>query len=157
MADPTRGPGPHEEPDAEIDRRFAELVSRFYDAEVGEERSHRPLAPRPFTAEPQGLTTDEPLFTAPPEPAEPVPQADDQPEAFEPAPAEPLPRLSTPALTGSLMLTSSIVICLLAVLGVRFPAWAGWLAITGFAIGLILLLSRLPHHRDPEDGDGAVL
>lgn len=148
-------------PDAEIDRRFAELVERFYggdgaraDDPVRPDRPDRTEAP-PHPSVSENWHAGHPLFqlNAEPEPVDPSDPAD----RYVPEPMEPIPRLSRPALIGALMLTTSALMGLLAVLGLPFPAWAGWLAITGFTLGMIILLSRLPRHRDPEDGDGAVL
>lgn len=151
-------------PDAEIDRRFAELVERYYrgggtgqpDGPARPDQHARPEAsPRPPGSS-QDWRTGHPLFQLNPEPDDVV-DPPDQGERYVPQPMEPMPRLSRPALVGSLMLTTSALMGLLAVLGLPFPPWAGLLAITGFTLGMIILLSRLPRHRDPEDGDGAVL
>lgn len=171
MTDRSRGEDPV--PDAEIDRQFAELVELYYssgrdiDGPTGDRAAvDEPTAAGPSAAgdEPEQLGllgpaqredwhTAHPLFQPPPEPDEPP----DPIERYVPGAMEPMPRLSRPALAGALMLTTSILIGLLAVLGLPFSPWAGWLAITGFTIGMVLLLSRLPRNRDPEDGDGAVL
>lgn len=129
-------------PDAEVDRHFAELVAHFYDEAA--DRSEPACASRP--PEPTPRDQDLPAWLT-----------DLDLEPFVPEPPPPLPRLSLPALAGTLLITVAVLVCLLAVLGLPFPAWAGWLAITGFAVGMALLLSRLPRHRDPDDGDGAVL
>ncbi len=147
-------------PDAEIDRQFAELIARYHEGAERTDPGSAPTRPvleppdRPAAPAPRAdWHADHPLFQLPPEPDE-VPEPV---ERYDPGPLEPLPRLSRPALIGALMLTTSVLIALLAVLGLPFPAWVGWLAITGFTIGLVVLLSRLPRHRDPDDGDGAVL
>jgi hypothetical protein len=51
----------------------------------------------------------------------------------------------------------SILVMLAAVVGIRPPAWAGWLALIGFVGGIGLLFARLPRSRPPDAGDGAVL
>ena len=37
------------------------------------------------------------------------------------------------------------------------PAWLGWVAVTAFIAGSVVLLTQLPRHRPPGAGDGAVL
>jgi hypothetical protein len=48
-----------------------------------------------------------------------------------------------------------VLFVLITAVGLRLPAWAGWLAIIGFVGALAVLIARLPRQRPP--GDGAVL
>ena len=41
--------------------------------------------------------------------------------------------------------------------GLSLPVWLGYLAVTCFIVGSVVLLTQLPRHRPPDAGDGAVL
>ena len=74
--------------------------------------------------------------------------------------AEPLPPLrrpGIPALVGWIGMAYAVVVALAGTFGITFPTWAGWLAMAGFIGGFGILMSRLPKHRPPDAGDGAVL
>jgi hypothetical protein len=84
--------------------------------------------------------------------AEPTPE---QLEQFVPPPLEPLPRPDLPSLLGWIGIGLAVLFVLITAVGLRLPAWAGWLAIVGFVGALAVLIVRLPRQRPP--GDGAVL
>jgi hypothetical protein len=84
--------------------------------------------------------------------AEPPPE---QLERFVPPPLEPLPRPDLPSLLGWIGIGFAVLFVLITAVGLRLPAWAGWLAIIGFVGALGVLIARLPRQRPP--GDGAVL
>jgi hypothetical protein len=84
--------------------------------------------------------------------AEPTPE---QLERFVPPPLEPLPRPDLPSLLGWIGIGFAVLFVLITAVGLRLPAWAGWLAIIGFVGALAVLIARLPRQRPP--GDGAVL
>ena len=50
-----------------------------------------------------------------------------------------------------------MLLVLAATFGLRFPTWAGWLAVGSFLTGFGILMTQLPRHRPPDAGDGAVL
>jgi hypothetical protein len=78
-----------------------------------------------------------------------------EPERFVPPPLEPLPRPDLPSLLGWIGIGFAVLFVLITAVGLRLPAWAGWLAIIGFVGALAVLIARLPRQRPP--GDGAVL
>jgi hypothetical protein len=78
-----------------------------------------------------------------------------EPERFVPPPLEPLPRPDLPSLLGWIGIGIAVLFVLITAVGIRLPAWAGWLAIIGFVGALAVLIARLPRQRPP--GDGAVL
>jgi hypothetical protein len=78
-----------------------------------------------------------------------------EPERFVPPPLEPLPRPDLPSLLGWIGIGLAVLFVLITAVGLRLPAWAGWLAIVGFVGALAVLIARLPRQRPP--GDGAVL
>lgn len=157
-------PGEHDR-DA-VDRAFADLVAGWHltaDRPNPSAESQRTLEP---TAEPlvaatetdasdAGWADQHPLFrySGPPtseERPEPEPR-------FVPEPPPALPRPGWPALLAWLAMGYAVLAVLAAALGVRLPTWAGWCAVVGFIGGFGVLLTRLPRHRSPDAGDGAVL
>jgi len=79
------------------------------------------------------------------------------PDGARNAEPPPLRRPGIPALVGWIGMAYAVVVALAGTFGVTFPTWAGWLAIAGFIGGFGILMSRLPRHRPPDAGDGAVL
>ncbi len=146
-----------------VDRAFADLVAGYH---LTADRPDPLLAP-PVDA-PQSKERDEswadehPLFRAP-EPSPtlgplPEPVVEREPEArYEPDPLPPLSRPAVPALLGWIAIGYAIVMVLGASFGIRFPTWAGWLAVGSFIGGFGILVTRLPRNRPPDAGDGAVL
>jgi hypothetical protein len=101
---------------------------------------------------------DHPLFAFVQAPSEtPTPAEQPTEERYIPEPLPPLQRPAIPALLGWIGIGYAIVIVLAATLGVRFPAWAGWIAVGCFVGGFGILMTRLPKERPPGAGDGAVL
>ncbi|MCW2803786.1 MAG: hypothetical protein QOF52_1777 [Propionibacteriaceae bacterium] len=168
---------PSEDDREAIDRAFAELMAGYH---LTSDRPD-PLAaerqqPKADTDPEPGLTSPidtswadaHPLFSFQPaetaskssanrgdsEEADEVDPADD---AFTPEEPAPLPKPAWPVLIAWLGLGYSILVMLAAVVGIRPPAWAGWLALIGFVGGIGLLFARLPRSRPPDAGDGAVL
>ena len=99
-----------------------------------------------------------PLFRGP-EPAETdrAAQVDRELDRFVPPPAPPLPRPAAPVLVAWLGIAFAAVVVLAAAFGLPLPRWVGWGAGIGFVGGFALLVVRLPRHRPPDAGDGAVL
>ena len=105
---------------------------------------------------PDGAWADShPLFRFPD--AEPAPERPEPQERFFPEPPMPLRRPAWPVLVAWLAMGYAVLAVLTTALGVRLPVWAGWLALIGFVGGFGLLVARLPRHRPPDAGDGAVL
>ncbi len=98
---------------------------------------------------------EHPLFSFDQPPAAPEPEPAE--ERYEPPPPPPWPRPSAAVLVGWLGLGFALVIMVAAALGVSIPRGLAWTAIGTFVGGFTLLLSRLPRHRPPSSGDGAVL
>ena len=65
----------------------------------------------------------------------------------------PLGRPAVPALLGWIAIGYAVVMVLGGTFGIRFPTWAGWLAVGSFIGGFGILMTRLP--RPPAAGDGA--
>ncbi|HSU36408.1 MAG TPA: hypothetical protein VLJ88_12195 [Propionibacteriaceae bacterium] len=153
-----------------VDRAFADLVAGYH---LTADRPDPLLAP-PVEAQ-QGNERDEnwadehPLFRAPePQPAppppapppaprpEPVVEREPEPR-YVPDPLPPLGRPAIPALVGWVAIGYAVLLVLGATFGIRFPMWAGWLAVISFIGGFGILVTRLPRNRPPDAGDGAVL
>ncbi len=122
-------------------------------ASSGEPRGEAPEAPEvvvPPTRSELPLPT---AWRAGPVP-QPVPAAA---ERYVPDPLPPLSRPGAPALVGWAGVLFAAVVVLAAGFGLDLPAWLGWVAVTCFIAGAVVLLTQLPRHRPPDAGDGAVL
>lgn len=155
-----------------VDRAFAELVAGYHLT------AERPVEPRALELTPDLAVTEEPRaeVTESPDPlvlpvlpvrpelpaptawrvAAPVP-APTPDERYVPDPLPPLSRPGAPALVGWTGVLFAAVVVLAAGFGLDLPAWLGWLAVTCFIVGAVVLLTQLPRHRPPDAGDGAVL
>ena len=154
-----------------IDRAFAELVAGYH---LTAERS---VEPRTLELTPEHGATEEPRVDSaeavdpavipvlPVRPELPAPTAwrpgpvrpplpDDR---YVPDPLPPLSRPGAPALVGWTGVLFAAVVVLAAGFGLDLPAWLGWIAVSCFIVGAVVLLTQLPRHRPPEAGDGAVL
>jgi hypothetical protein len=103
----------------------------------------------------QRWADDHPLFRY----EEPQPVAEDDPvaeERFVPEPL-PLPRPAWPVLLAWIAMGYAVVTVLAAAMGLDLPRWAAWLTLVAFVGGFGLLVTRLPRHRPPDAGNGAVL
>ncbi|QDP97631.1 hypothetical protein FOE78_18480 [Microlunatus elymi] len=152
--DPLPGDGPDDQ--EMYDRAFAELIEQFEvladdPQPVEEEPLPSPVEPEAGPLPPFHFRLDDLALPDDDEPADLVPES----EQFVP-PNPPWPRPTAPLLIGWLGVGYAIVAMLLIAFGVPLPRWVGWLAVLGFVGGLVLLLSRLPRHRPPDD-DGAQL
>ena len=157
---------PSEDDRDAIDRAFAELVAGYH---MTADRPD-PLVPNtrdePTVASPTSdlgdsaanWAADHPLFGFVESSAEaPRPAAEPAEERYVPEPLPPLQRPAVPALLGWIGIGYAIVLVLAATLGLRFPAWMGWVAVGSFVGGFGILMTRLPRERPPGSGDGAVL
>lgn len=143
-----------------VDRAFAELVSQYHlTADRPEPPLDRaePVAPGPKPATDAGWADAHPLFRTADRPA-PL-EEDDEPAAdrFVPGPPPPLPRPAWPVLVAWSGIGFAALVVLGATFGLPLPTWIGGVAWLGFVGGFFLLVVRLPRHRPPEAGDGAVL
>lgn len=160
---------------ASVDRAFAELVAGYHLTAEREEPQHRaeltvaePPAEAVGTLEPNGTTA----LVPPPRPdlslplPRPIPwrAAEAGPSAspgaderYVPEPLPPLSRPAAPVLAGWVGVLFAAVVVLAAGFGVHLPRWLGWVAVTCFIVGFVVLLTQLPRHRPPDAGDGAVL
>ena len=156
---------PSEDDRDAIDRAFAELVAGYHltadgpDSETTEP-STEPVNP-PLISEANSAAnwaTDHPLFDLADKPAD-AQTSSEKPfqDHYVPEPLPPLRRPAVPALLGWIGIGYAIVIVLAATFGLRFPAWAGWIAVGSFVGGFGILMTRLPRERPPDAGDGAVL
>ena len=167
-----------------VDRTFAEMVAAFH---LTAERSEPQAAGLTATEDPRPERRDQPerehtehddgtgptaVASTPPafpfsEPTPVLPASlvwrsgpevpqppDDQ---YVPDPLPPLSRPRTPALVGWGAVLFAAVVVLAAGFGLRMPAWLGWLTVTSFIVGSVVLLTQLPRQRPPGTGDGAVL
>ena len=78
-------------------------------------------------------------------------------ERYVPDPLPPLARPGAPALVGWTAVLFAAAVVLAAGFGLDLPGWLGWLAVSTFIVGSVVLLTQLPRHRPPDAGDGAVL
>ncbi|WP_152361662.1 hypothetical protein [Microlunatus speluncae] len=149
------------EDQSEIDREFAEIISRFHTT------TELPGDPEPLITPdddddpvdeptpPTAWADDHPLFVfdAPPPRREPDPDE----ERYVPEPPPPLPRPSWPTLLATISLAYATLAMIALILGAPLPVWAGVLAIIGFVVGCAILAFRLPRNRPPGSDDGAIL
>jgi hypothetical protein len=163
---------PSEDDRDAIDRAFAELVAG-YDLTADQPDPRSTETSDETAALADGLTSsapdaadgatrwaaDHPLFGFLDRPADAGPSRNEEPteERFVPEPLPPIQRPGVPALLGWLGIGYAIIIVLAATFGLRFPAWAGWIAVGSFVGGFGILMTRLPRERPPGSGDGAVL
>lgn len=159
---------------ASVDRAFADLVAGFHltadrpDPEQPsdwDEPVRHPPAPGSVFETPSGAPPEESVVEAARVelPEIDVPDEDDdepepaRDERYDPGPMAPLPRPAWPVLVGWFGIGYAVLTVLVGVFGFPLPRWAAWAGVIGFAGGFGLLLSRLPRHRPPDAGDGAVL
>src|SRR4051794_20745610 len=160
-----------------VDRAFAELVAGYHltaerpteprfasELSGGEEQAGSPTS----AGEPTETTVLPGLPDLPPHP-QPVlptswhvgpsvpPEAPTADERYVPDPLPPLARPGAPALVGWTAVLLAAVVVLAAGFGLTLPTWLGWLAVSSFIVGSVVLLTQLPRHRPPDAGDGAVL
>lgn len=162
---------PSEDDRAAIDRAFAEMMAGYHltadrpsdasgaDGVSGSAATVTEPADAPAAEEPDRRREQVPLFQFPvedePRPApEPV---EEEPEPYVPEPLPPLDPPALPALLGWMGIGWAALVVLAAAFGARFPSWVGWVAVVGFLGGFAVLVARLPRHRPPGSGDGAVL
>jgi hypothetical protein len=141
---------------AAVDRAFAELVAGYHLTADRPDPQPAASAETPQSAEADDSWADQhPLFRFSPtaEPA-PAPLAD---PPYVPDPMPPMSRPGLPALLGWIGIGYAVLLVLAATFGLRFPSWAGWLAVGSFLTGFGILMTQLPRHRPPDAGDGAVL
>lgn len=171
---------PSDDDREEVDRAFADLVASYYltsdrpdplldqptSLESGSpDQTVHEVTARDQQAETAPTTTEEgspdsswadnhPLFRFEDPVVEEEPELDEQ---FVPEPPMPLPHPAWPALVAWIAMGYSLLVVLAISLGAKLPTWVGWLALIGFVGGFGLLMTRLPRHRPPDAGNGAVL
>ncbi len=162
---------PSEDDRDAIDRAFAEMMAGYHltaerpsDVTTGEASASgaatatEPPESTPAVDEPDRRWEQVPLFRFPVEderPPEPEPVEEE--ERYVPEPLPPIDPPALPALLGWLGIGWAALVVLAAAFGARFPSWVGWVAVVGFLGGFAVLVARLPRHRPPGSGDGAVL
>ncbi len=164
---------PSEDDREAVDRAFADLVAGYHltadrpdpleqqvsiDGAPGDQTAPSqsgPAQPASEAGEPdQRWADNHPLFRF-----EEPPAAEDDPveeQRFVPEPL-PLPRPAWPVLVAWLAMGYAVVVVLAAAMGLDLPRWAAWLTLLAFVGGFGLLVTRLPRHRPPDAGNGAVL
>ncbi|WP_147264158.1 hypothetical protein [Desertihabitans brevis] len=143
---------------AEFDRVFAEMTAGWTVEVPDAPEPETPPEPEPSLPrrDPSAWAEDHPLFRH--EEAEPEPDEEEDEGHFEKPPLTPVPwgSLSLPALVGAALMTFTVVVLLLVLLGLRFPTPVGYAAVAAFVLGFGLLMTRL--HRGHDDrGSGAQL
>ena len=154
---------PSEDDRDAIDRAFAELVAGYHltadapDTDTTEPPTE-PVSPPsvPDADGPANWATDHPLFGFAETPRD-AQTYSDEPDRYVPEPLPPLRRPGVPSLLGWIGIGYAILIVLAATFGLRFPTWAGWIAVGSFVGGFGILMTRLPRDRPPDAGNGAVL
>lgn len=157
---------PSEDDRDAIDRAFAELVAGYHLTADGPDLFSSENQDEPTVSSPAqdgeessaNWAADHPLFGFADTSAE-APKSAPEPteERYVPEPLPPLRRPAIPALLGWIGIGYAIIVVLAATFGIRFPAWAGWVAVGSFVGGFGILMTRLPRERPPGAGDGAVL
>ena len=141
-----------------VDRAFAEMIAGYH--LTADPPDRQPTAP---AEAPQGAEADEgwadhhPLFRLQPPAAEPALPPIADPPPYVPEALPPMSRPAVPVILGWIGIGYAVVLVLAATFGLRFPPWAGWLAVGSFLGGFGILMTQLPRHRPPDSGDGAVL
>jgi len=156
---------PSEDDREAVDRAFAEMVAGYHlTADRPEIETAPPPPPPPAPSVDSSWADAHPLFSFVEAPTVPEPQTVVEGEAepaaddrYQPDPLPPLRRPGIPALVGWIGMAYAVVIVLAGTFGINFPVWAGWLGVAGFIGGFGILMSRLPRHRPPGSGDGAVV
>jgi hypothetical protein len=157
---------PSEDDRDAINRAFAELVAGYHLTADRPDPLNTQTTDEPAVTSPApgfgdtvpSWASDHPLFGFVETPPEHPPAAEEPAqERYVPEPLPPLQRPGIPALLGWIGIGYAIVIVLAATLGLRFPVWAGWVAVGSFVGGFGILMTRLPRERPPGAGDGAVL
>jgi hypothetical protein len=142
---------------AAVDRAFAEMVAGYHLTADRPDPLPAASAEAPQSAEADDSWADQhPLFRFPPPTGEPAVEPEPHPP-YEPEPLPPMPRPGIPVLLGWIGFGYAVLLVLAATFGLRFPTWAGWLAVGSFLTGFGILMTQLPRHRPPDAGDGAVL
>jgi hypothetical protein len=142
---------------AAIDRAFAEMVAGYHLTADRPDPLPATSAEAPQSAEADDSWADQhPLFAFPPPPVEPLREPEPHPP-YVPEPLPPMSRPGLPVLLGVLGIAYAVLLVVAATFGLRFPTWAGWLAVGSFLTGFGILLTQLPRQRPPDAGDGAVL
>ena len=140
-----------------VDRAFAEMVAGYH--LTADPPDPQPPAP---TETQQGVEAQESwadhhlLFRLEPAAAEPALEPAAEPP-YVPEPLPPMSRPRLPVLLGWIGIGYAVLLVLGATFGLRFPLWAGWLAVGSFLGGFGVLMTQLPRQRPPDAGDGAVL
>ena len=138
---------------AAVDRAFAELVAGYH---LNADRPDPlPAASAEATQSTEADDTwadQHPLFRLPAPTGEPVTEP-----PYVPEPLPPMPRPGLATLLGWVGIGYAVLLVFAATFGLRFPTWAGWLAVGSFLTGFGILMTQLPRHRPPDSGDGAVL
>jgi hypothetical protein len=158
---------PSEDDRDAIDRAFAELVAGYHltadgPDSVATEMSDEPtlVSPTPDVSESAAdWGADHPLFSFVDAATDTYLSSEEEPteERYVPAPLPPPQRPGVPALLGWIGIGYAIIIVLAATFGLRFPTWAGWVAVGSFVGGFGILMTQLPRERPPGTGNGAVL
>lgn len=171
--------GPAEDDRAAVDRAFAELVAGYHltadrpavepavepagerhtDTAASDTGSGRTGEPGTSGDVDPHWADQHPLFSLPPARERP-PVEPPQPERVEhyvPEPMPPLSRPAAPVLLAWLGIGWAALVVLAGAFGAHLPTWVGWVAVVGFLTSFGVLVSRLPRHRPPDSGDGAVL
>jgi hypothetical protein len=140
-----------------VDRAFAELVAGYHlTADRPDPQLTAPAEAAQGTEADESWADQHPLFRLQPAPAEPSTEPPPDPP-YVPESLPPMSRPGVPALLGWIGIGYAMLLVLGATFGLRFPMWAGWLAVGSFLAGFGILLTQLPRHRPPDAGDGAVL
>jgi hypothetical protein len=177
-------PRPGEDDREAVDRAFADLVAGYHltsdrpdplakdtnNTDLNNKELPAGSAPDPGTTEtstgPAATTIESPapdtgwadvhpLFSYTPPPDTVEDEATE--ERFVPQPPGPLPKPAWPVLLAWIGMGYAMLAVLATALGAQLPSWAGWLALIGFVGGFAILVTRLPRHRPPDAGNGAVL
>ena len=142
---------------AAIDRAFAEMVAGYHLTADRPDPLPAASAEAPQSAEADDSWADQhPLFAYPPPPGERLPEPEPHPP-YVPEPLPPMSRPGLPVLLGFVGIAYAVLLVVAATFGLRFPTWAGWLAVGSFLTGFGILMTQLPRQRPPDAGDGAVL
>ena len=158
MAGPTwEGADRGDSRDDDLDAQWAELTARLGELRLPPEQ---PSAPSP----PDAQRADHPLAPGPRD-YSPGPHTEDEPDAgrdlvdgFHPPDPDPLDQAEPVLVLGWVAVLAGVAVILLSVFTWRTAPGVVWLvASAAVAVGVGVLLWRMPARREPDDDDGAVV
>lgn len=136
----------------DVDARFRSLIeTEFGSVGIGAVGAISPLESEP---EPEPVRQPELISPRSWSPAE---ESEADGSGYRPEPLPPMPRLSSAAWFGIVILGAGLLIIAGILVGLIARWWGLWVGLGGVALGILVLFSRLPNERDDDGTGGAVV